>query len=122
MILADTSIWIDHLRTQDPVFRQMLNETKVSMHPFVIGEVALGSIRNRSQVLQEMMDMPQAVVASGEEVRHLIEWQSLHGTGIGYGDAQLLASTRLTSGLRLWTRDKRLKAQAERLGIGYQGH
>lgn len=122
MILADTSIWIDHFRMPDPFFRHLLDEAKVAMHPVIIGEMSLGSLRNRRQVLQEMNDLPQAVVAEDQEVRHLIEAHLLYGTGIGYSDAHLLASALLTPALKFWTKDKRLRAQAEKLGVLYQGH
>lgn len=122
MILADTSIWIDHFRVRDRFFRHLLDEAKVAMHPVIIGEMSLGSLRNRRQVLAEMNDLPQAVVAEDQEVRHLIEFHLLYGTGIGYSDAHLLASALLTPALKFWTRDKRLRVQAERLGVLFQGH
>jgi predicted nucleic acid-binding protein len=122
MILADTSIWIDHFRTPDAFFRHLLDEAKVAMHPVVIGEIALSNLRNRREVLQDLKDLPQAVVADDEEVLHLIDVHILYGTGIGYADAELLASTMLSPGLKFWTNDKRLRAQAEKLGVHFQSH
>ncbi len=87
------------------------------MHPWVIGEVALGNIRNRTEWLVEMRHLQQAVVARNDEVDAMIEREKLFGFGIGYVDAHLLASVRLTHGALLWTRDKRLAAAAERLSV-----
>lgn len=88
------------------------------MHPFVVGEIALGEIRTRAQVLRMLRALPGVVVAPGPEVLRLIDAEALFGVGIGYVDAHLLASCRLTPGSRLWSRDKRLAAAAERLSIG----
>lgn len=117
MILVDTSVWADHLRANDPTLANLLNNGRVLTHPFVIGEVALGYLRQRSLALTELDDLPQTVVATDREVRHLIDHHALFGTDIGYVDAHLLASVRLTSGTGLWTRDKRLSAVANQLGL-----
>jgi predicted nucleic acid-binding protein len=117
MILADTSVWIDHLRQGDPALIRALNTGIVFTHPFVIGEIALGSVRNRNEILDAMRDLPIITIAEDTEVQLLIERQPLHGIGIGYIDAHLLASTQLTPGARLWTRDKRLHGAADRMGI-----
>jgi len=95
----------------------MLDAGQVLGHPFVIGELALGSLRQRDVILTALQDLPQAVVASEIEVLKFIKVQALYGLGIGYVDAHLLASTRLTLGGSLWTRDKRLHAVADRLGL-----
>ena len=87
------------------------------MHPFVIGEISLGYLKNRSGILQDLKKMPRAPTAQDEEVWHLIESRGLVAVGIGYVDAHLLASVRIIPGLGLWTRDKRLHAVAERLGF-----
>lgn len=120
MILVDTSVWIDHLRCSDATLAGLLDGGGVFGHPWVVGEIALGNLRNRAEVLGLLADLPQATVAEHAEVLRLIEQQNLHGTGIGYVDSQLLAATRLTPGTTLWTRDKRLRMAAADLGLEYQ--
>lgn len=117
MILADTSIWVDHLRHGDPVLTQRLNAGGICIHPHIIGEIALGGLRQRDVVLTALGDLPMVVVASDVEVRTLIESRRLFGRGIGYIDAHLLAAVRLTPGSHLWTRDRRLHETAVDLGI-----
>ena len=119
MVLADTSIWIDHLRVGEPILSDLLDQGSVLSHPWIIGEIALGHLRDRAEVLGLLGALPEAVVASDEEIRWLIEREALHGTGTGYVDAQILASARLTPGARIWTRDRRLAGQAARLGRGF---
>ena len=109
MILADTSVWIDHLRVGDAVLGEFLDRGGVLCHPFVTGELALGNLRQRDIVLRALQRLPQAIVASHEEVLRLVERQPLYGLGIGYVDAHLLAAVRLTEGAKLWTRDRRLR-------------
>ena len=120
MILVDTSVWVDHLRNGDVRLADLLERGAVLMHPFVIGEISCGSLRDRSSVLQLLGDLPGAVVAEANEVLGFIERHSLHGRGIGYVDAHLLASTALNAGTRLWTRDKRLRIAAHDLGCAFQ--
>jgi predicted nucleic acid-binding protein len=120
VILVDTSIWVDHLRTGRPGLAELLDAGLVLIHPFVIGELALGSLRQRDRVLSTLQNLPQAVVASDREVLHFIKQHALFGLGIGYVDAHLLASVRLTASGGLWTGDKRLSGVAERLGLAAQ--
>lgn len=89
------------------------------MHPHVLGEIALGSLKNRATVLESMRDLPQAAVATEDEVFRFIEAHTLFGLGIGYTDAHLLAAVKLTQGTQLWTRDRRLSAASVRLGLAY---
>jgi len=117
MILVDTSIWIDHLRTRDEQLTQLLEAGQVLAHPFVTGELALGNLRNRDAVLGALQNMPQAAVATEPEVLRFIGEKGLFGLGIGYIDAHLLAAVLLTPGSLLWTRDKRLLAASARLSI-----
>ena len=117
MILADTSVWVDHLRSGDARLAVELNRSAILMHPFISGELALGSLPQRSKVLREIDSLPVARVARVEEVRLLIERRSLFSRGIGYIDAHLLAAVLLTPHTLLWTRDKRLRTVAELLGI-----
>ena len=117
MILVDTSIWIDHLRQRDERLSKLLNQGLVLAHPFVIGELALGSLQNRAVILGALQDLPQAPVATEGEVLSFIEQNALYGIGIGYIDAHLLAAVRLSPGATLWTRDKRLLAAGTGLGL-----
>ncbi|MGQ5490912.1 type II toxin-antitoxin system VapC family toxin [Thauera sp. ZXT1-4] len=120
MILVDTSVWIDHLRRTDAHLSNLLNEGRVRMHPYVLGEIALGSLQNRTVVLEAMRGLPTVTVATDDEVFRFIGTHALFGLGIGYTDAHLLAATKLSPGTRLWTRDRRLSEAAARLGIAYE--
>jgi predicted nucleic acid-binding protein len=117
LILADTSVWVDHLRRGDDALADALDRGIVVMHMFVIGEIACGNLADRTSVLELLHDLPQTTVASGDEVLGFIERHRMHGKGIGYVDVHLLASTALTHGARLWTRDRRLHAAAVDLGL-----
>ena len=117
MILVDTSVWVDHLRAGDQVLAGLLEAGKVLAHPFVIGELALGSLRQRDLVLSALQDLPQANVATDREVLYFVDWHRLFGLDVGYVDAHLLASVSLTAGAGLWTRDRRLGRAADRLGL-----
>jgi len=117
VILVDTSVWVDHLRAADQALMSLLDAARVLAHPFVIGELALGHLRQSELVLGSLQGLPQATVAMDQEVLHFIHRHALPGLGIGYVDAHLLAATRLTEGASLWTRDRRLLAVAERLGL-----
>ncbi len=117
MILVDTSIWIDHFRRQNTVLTDLLAGRLVLTHPLVIGELAMGTIKQRDVVLGRMERLRQATVASDREMLRFIGQHMLFGLGIGYLDAHLLAAARLTHGASLWTRDKRLDAAAQRLSV-----
>jgi predicted nucleic acid-binding protein len=117
VIIVDTSVWIDHLKSSDPGLVDLLGTGRVLAHSFVTGELALGSLRQRWTVLESLRDLPQATVASDDEVMMLIEREQLYGLGIGFVDAHLLAAVRLTPGALLWTRDRRLRQAATRLGL-----
>ncbi|MHB8747201.1 MAG: type II toxin-antitoxin system VapC family toxin [Gammaproteobacteria bacterium] len=120
MILVDTSVWVDHLRAGDAELAAVLNGSQVLMHPFVLGELACGNLRNRTEVLALLKDLPRAAVATDEEVLFFIERQVLMGRGIGYIDAHLLSAATLGGVTRLWTRDKRLRAVADALALAYE--
>lgn len=119
MILVDTSVWIDHLRFGDTTLTHLLGTGLVLGHPWVIGELALGNLTQRHAVLSHLKALPTATGASDHEVLEMIEHHTLHGRGIGYADAQLLASTLLTPEAYLWTRDKRLARTAADLGVEF---
>lgn len=117
MILADTSVWVDHLRGRNPTFVKLLDAGEILAHPFVIGELALGHLEPRNLILDDLRAMPQAVVASHEEVLAFIDRHKLFGLGIGYVDSHLLAAARLTQDSGFWTRDKRLHGVADCLDL-----
>jgi len=117
LILADTSIWIDHLRSENEEMRKHLQQGDIVTHPFVISELALGSLRERSKMLALLDLLPQVRVAQLSEVRLTIEARRLYSLGIGLTDAHLIASVFINSSTLLWTRDKRLRKAAEALGI-----
>lgn len=117
MILVDSSVWIDHLRKPDPVLDELLGAEEIITHPFVIGELAMGSLANRAVVLARLRELIESELSTHDEVMTLVDAKRLHGLGLSYVDAHLLASTVLTPETRLWTRDKRLLAAAERLGV-----
>lgn len=120
MILVDTSVWIDHLRSGNATLAGELNNSAVLAHPWVIGELALGNLSRREEILGLLRGLPHATVAEHDEVLALITREALYGVGVGYADAQLLAASRLTPDTTLWTNDKRLSAVAARLGLGFQ--
>ena len=117
MILVDTSIWVDHFRATLPSLVDLIENEQVLVHPFVIGELALGNLSRRDEVLARLQDMPSAPVAEDHEVLAAIDAHRLFGAGIGYVDAHLLAAVRLRPGTTLWTRDKSLRAVVGRLGL-----
>ena len=121
MIVVDSSVWIDHLRVRNERLVARLEGAEVLGHPWILGELALGNLTSRAEFLAAMSRLPQATLASAEEILTAIDSLGLSGLGLGYVDVQLLASTRLTSGARLWTRDRRLRATAENLAIAFDG-
>jgi predicted nucleic acid-binding protein len=117
VILVDTSVWVDHLKTGDAVLGRVLERGSVLAHPWVTGEIALGHLSHRKDIVELLGHLPQAEVATDREVLTLIERRQLYGLGIGYVDAQLLAATQLTPDARLWTADKRLAAAGSQLNL-----
>ena len=117
MILADTSIWIDHFRRGDRQLVQFLDRGDVVVHPFVIGELALGSVSKSAAMMDDLHDLPKAVMANTNEILKFIADRKLSGSGIGYVDAHLLAAAALASETFVWTRDKRLHAVAQSLSL-----
>ena len=117
MILADTSIWIDHFRSRNHEMRQQLRLGNIVIHPLIIAELALGSLHERARTLALLDLLPQVRVAQLDEVRRMIEVRRLYNLGIGLTDAHLIASAFINSPTLLWTRDKRLRKAAEVLRI-----
>ncbi|QGK69980.1 VapC toxin family PIN domain ribonuclease [Allosaccharopolyspora coralli] len=120
MILVDTSIWIDHFRSGDAELSRLLDNNAILGHPWVTGEIGLGNLRHRDEVIGLLRGLPRASVADEDEVLKLIDREALYGAGIGYVDAQLLAASRLTPDARLWTRDKRLLNVTARMELDFQ--
>lgn len=118
-LLVDTSAWIDHFRNRDPVIEAAINRASLCTHEFVLGELALGSIANRSATLAAIAAFERLSVAGPEQLHGFIEASALASKGIGLVAAHLLLSTTMTPGAKLWTRDNRLKAQAERLDCAF---
>lgn len=118
-VLADTSIWVDHIAGKETALADLLRERRVALHPMVIGEIAMGSLRQRKILLEELNQLPAVIVASNAEVMVIVERRRLYNEGIGFIDAHLLAATLLTKDALLLTKDGRLRAQAERLGVVY---
>ena len=116
MILVDTSVWVDHLRKSNKVLAGQLDSGMVLVHPFVIGELALGNLKQRELVLNLLANLPQAAVATDAEVLKFVERHALFERGIGYVDVHLLAAVQLTAAAVLWTHDKRLHDVAVQLG------
>jgi hypothetical protein len=118
MILVDTSIWVNHLRKGDIQLEELLLNGEVVCHPFVIGELACGNIKNRHEILTLLKSLPETPTIDLAEYLYFIEQNHLTGIGIGFVDVHLLASAKL-SGIPLWTKDKRLKEIALKLKIFY---
>lgn len=117
MILADTSIWIDHMHAEDPDLRRQLEAGQIAMHPFVAGELALGPLPQRKKMLLYFDLLPQMRAAQTSEVRRMIEDRGLYNRGIGLTDAHLIAAVFINPSTQLWTRDKALRKIAQSLGI-----
>ncbi len=115
-VLVDTSVWIDHLRVGDDNLSRLLDEGGVLCHPFVVGELACGNLRNRSEILDLLGNLPSAAVAQHDEVLRMIEQRRLSGKGIGWIDMHLIASS-LLGGCTIWTRDRKLAAVTKTLKI-----
>jgi predicted nucleic acid-binding protein len=120
VIIVDANIWIDHFRgREDKALDDLILARNAAMHPHVLGEIALGSFRDRDAILTRLMRLPVPTVAREGHVLYMIDEHRLWSRGVGYTDAHLLASALLTPDGELWTRDNRLQAQAERLGVAY---
>lgn len=118
MVLADTSVWIDHFRKSDSRLVGALTRHEVLIHPIVIGELATGNLKNREQTLADLRALPRVDEAAFEECLHFLGSRKLHGKGLGWNDIQLLAAAML-EGLALWSADKRLHHAALDLGVAY---
>ena len=118
MVLVDTSVWVVHLRNGNIGLETLLNEGHVVCHPFIVGELACGNLKNRAEILSLLQALPMATQVEHEEVMKFIEDHTLMGKGLGYIDIHLIASAILTE-IPVWTVDKKLNEISSKLGIGY---
>jgi predicted nucleic acid-binding protein len=118
-VLVDTSVWVDHLRATDAHLSLLLEHGRVLCHPFVIGELACGNLKNRAEILAALSELPAAATIDFDEFMHFVDQNRLHGVGLGFVDINLLAAA-LLSDATLWTADKRLKKIAAEFGATYQ--
>jgi predicted nucleic acid-binding protein len=119
VILVDTSVWVEHLRSGNATLASELEAGRVLAHPFVIGEVACGTLRNRREMLELLGRLPSAPMATHAEALDFLERRALMGRGVGFVDVHLLASAALAAPARLWPRDRRLAAIAIDLGLAW---
>jgi predicted nucleic acid-binding protein len=120
LIIVDTSVWADHFRARDSELIEVISGGQIVQHPYVTGELALGNPSDRSAMFAILSSLPQIGPEAPQRFLDFVERQALGGTGIGFVDANLLASASAT-GARVWSRDKKLAAQADRLGLAYRG-
>jgi predicted nucleic acid-binding protein len=120
VILVDTSVWVGHLRKSDPALSDALNAGRVLVHPFVIGELACGRLKNRAEILELMRALPRVPVATDDEALEFIERHGLMGRGVGYVDVHVLAGAALAAAARLWTHDGKLAAVAADLSLDHR--
>lgn len=119
MVLVDTSVWVAHLRKGKIGLEKLLDEGEVVCHPFVIGELACGNLKNRTEILALLQTLPTAIQADEEDVMHFIETHRLMGKGLGYIDMHLLTSA-LLSEVPIWTLDRKLSETASNFGLGFK--
>lgn len=118
-VLVDSSIWIDHINHGHDILASLLKQRRVLTHPLIIGEIAMGSLKNRQKILREIGKLSGTKAVTNAEVMAMVEWDKLHNKGIGFIDAHLLASVKITENATLLTKDGRLHAQAKRLGVAF---
>jgi len=117
VIIADTTIWINHLRSADPTLERLVAGVEILMHPFVFGELVLGSLAHRAERLREWADLPVAKVLRHDDILTFVETNRLFARGIGYTDVNLVASAATSDGVQLWTRDRCLRDVANDFGV-----
>ena len=118
MVLVDTSIWVAHLRQGSRQLEKLLMDAEVMCHPFIIGELACGNLKNRIEIITLLQSLPMASMIEFDEFLFFIDKNRLIGKGIGFVDVHLLASAQLT-GVPLWTADKKLRFAADQLKIDF---
>ncbi|MGV3577648.1 type II toxin-antitoxin system VapC family toxin [Brevundimonas sp.] len=116
LVLADTSVWVDHLRSPDPLMLEFAGQERLLIHPYVIGELGMGNLRRRDEFIRSLRRMDHVIRARDDEVTRLVEENRLYGLGLSWVDVHLMASCLLMDGVHLWTRDRRLNTVAARFG------
>jgi hypothetical protein len=119
MVIVDTSIWVNHLRQGSRQLEKLLMDAEVMCHPFIIGELACGNLKNRTEIISLLQSLPMAPTIEFDEFLFFIDRNHLMGKGVGLVDVHLLASAQLT-GIPLWTADKRLKSAADQLELTFK--
>ena len=119
MVIVDTSIWVTHLRQGSRQLEKLLMDAEVMCHPFIIGELACGNLKNRNEIISLLQSLPMAPTIEFDEFLFFIDRNHLMGKGVGFVDVHLLASAQLT-GIPLWTADKRLKSAADQLRVRFK--
>ena len=118
MVLVDTSVWVSHLRDGNAELANLLNDGRVLCHPFIVGELACGNLKDRAVILSFLQLLPMSIEAEHDEVLSFIENNRLMGKGLGYVDVHLITSAVLT-GVPVWTLDKKLAQAADSLYVKY---
>jgi len=118
MVLVDTSVWVSHLRDGSVGLEKLLNDGEVVCHPFIVGELACGNLKNRHEILAFLQSLPLTILAEDGEVLKFIENHQLMGKGLGYIDVHLIAAAVLTD-VPIWTFDKTLEKITKKIGINY---
>ena len=119
MIIVDTSVWVEHFRRPMKAMQELIAESKIALHPYVYGELLLGGLPTKGVAARQLLKLERSPVASASQAAAFIEWAELSGTGIGYVDSHLLVSAKLFAGGSILTRDKKLRTQAESIGLAY---
>ena len=119
MVLVDTSIWVTHLRQGSRQLEKLLMDAEVMCHPFIIGELACGNLKNRNEIISLLQSLPMAPTVEFDELLFFIDRNYLMGKGVGFVDVHLLASAQL-AGVPLWTADKKLKSAADQLELAFK--
>ena len=118
MVLVDTSVWVSHLRHGNEDLQELLHDGEVVCHPFIVGELACGNLKNRQEILTYLQSLPMTILAEDEEVLKFIVVHQMMGKGLGYIDVHLIASALLTD-IFLWTFDKTLDTFSKKIGLSY---
>jgi predicted nucleic acid-binding protein len=119
VIVVDTSIWVDHLRAFDPLLQGLISRNAIVQHPFVTGEIVVGNLQSRDKTLWALRSLPQIEAVNDNGFHAFLESAGLSGTGLGFVDVHILAAVNGHDKARIWTRDRRMHEQAERLGLAF---
>jgi len=119
MILIDSSVWIDHFRTENSLLSGLLMQGAIVMHEFILGELAIGNFKNRKEILTLLDSIPKLSKLTHDEFLYFLEQNSFYSKGVGFVDIHLLGSTKL-AGVKIWTLDKRLLKLATSLNLNYE--